>query len=225
MTRSGFNLAARRTPPLAVEADGRAGWFDGLRAGRLVGWARQPDVEAARVRLSGGGQCLTLVADRYRADVQVAGHGDGYCGFAVELDRFAADTGQVRCVWDDTGHALAGSPWNARPDGHSPAPRLITHGRVQVRIDPLPPGLGSVTGWALDLDNPFARLTLGLDRGGEALASGRACRFNADALSLAGDGFHGFCLPLAEQGLTVSGISLVVRDHGIDLGPVAERGR
>jgi hypothetical protein len=171
----------------------RTGWFEGRRGPLLVGWAVAGGTTAggAWLRLEGDdGSTLPVCASRFRADVQKAGHGDGYCGFADAADRFRGAR-QVRCIWADSGLELPGSP---RPLHQPEAPPLrFERGPLVAVVDAALPGSDMLSGYAMDLGQPFRRVLAGAGEG-QAM---QACLFRADSLGSGGDGFHGFLFRLS----------------------------
>ena len=129
-------------------------------------------------------------ADRYRADLQRAGLGDGHCGFVLRLPTMS---GWATLRVFAGGEELDGSPVERPSPGRIP-PRIRTSGRFRVSLDP--PHLSGVrlTGWAVDLGDPGRPLRLALVCGGTRMASARACLFRPErAASEAA--FCGFDLP------------------------------
>ena len=62
--------------------------MDGPRGPWLVGWAFDPAAPERRLKVLAeepGRPSVAALADRYRADVQAAGHPDGCCGFALRV--------------------------------------------------------------------------------------------------------------------------------------------
>ena len=135
------------------------------------------------------GEARTQVADRYRADVQAAGRGDGAYGFSLPLSAFPARA-EVACRWSD-GTPLPGSPWR---EGLVTVGRTRTVGWLTLHEDVAGQGLAS--GWAVDRRDPFRRLSLEATVNGRVVASGRACLYRASALGEGGDGFHGYAFPV-----------------------------
>jgi hypothetical protein len=168
-----------------------AGNVDGIHGGRLSGWAldlREPR-RRLLVTLEGlAAGAVTVVADRYRADLQHAGVGDGYSGFALPI---AQPYGQLRVT--------AGSPPVVLPGGppQSDARRLHRRDNFALYLDNIDPRSG-VTGWARDAERPCERQTLRLrDASGRVLAVQRATLYRPDLAGAGCDGFHGFgFLPL-----------------------------
>ncbi|WP_174299450.1 hypothetical protein [Caulobacter sp. S45] len=167
------------------------GWIDGQRGAWLVGWAYDPARPHRRLALEvrrPGLASVTVVADRYRADVQAAGHADGCCGFVVRTGSAGAQ--DMSIVVRDTGQRLgAQAPRRAR--------RLQRrrHG-VLLHLDWPTSGDPALTGYALALRTPLRRLQLGLRLDGELLSSARATLHRSDVPRWRGDSLHGFRLGL-----------------------------
>lgn len=128
------------------------------------------------------------MAERYRADVQDAGYGDGYAGFAVPLERFQ-EARKIRCWWDDLGTELPGSPASLAESGPM---AVAADGVLRVAVDRKVLGDCRLTGWAIDLAAPLSRPVLALADGDRILAQARACLYRRELCGHGGDGFHGF---------------------------------
>jgi hypothetical protein len=173
------------------------GNLDGMHGNRLCGWAmdRREPRRRLVVTLEGcPGGPVAVAADRYRADLQRAGVGDGYNGFAVPLAR----------PWPRL-RLFAGSPpielRGCGTDPPSPDPqRLHRSGSFALYLDNADPRSG-ISGWARDRDRPRERQTLRLcDGTGRILAEQRATHHRFDLEGADCDGFHGFAfLPIPES--------------------------
>ena len=175
----------------------RQGWVDGVRDGWLTGWAydpTDPDVPLQVTLVCGGEASGVTLADRYRADVQAAGHGEGCCGFTFRID--PEKMHDARVLWRDTGEAL---PGRLRPPRRDRSLRR-RFGTFSVRVDWPAAGEGVLSGYALRRRAPRRRLEVGLRTDGAPATAGRATRWRPDALGQGGDGFHGFRLSLAGVG-------------------------
>jgi hypothetical protein len=172
----------------------RTGWLEGVHNGWLRGWAYDPDRPSnpARIEISGNGlgPNQVLIADHYRADVQLAGHGQGICGFALPLGPLLPD--RIDARWADNGEPLPGSPWQASA---KLLPLEGWRGSRMAMFDPPLPGSSALTGIAMDTAEPAQRLELVLVAGNTRFGPVRACRHAAPAWSLSKDTFHGFYLP------------------------------
>ena len=59
------------------------GHIDLISRDLIEGWLHLPDGEPATLEIFHGPHCIgTCRADRHRADLQAAGHGDGNCAFS-----------------------------------------------------------------------------------------------------------------------------------------------
>lgn len=169
----------------------RNGFFEGWRDGRLTGWAHDAEGgarPAALILEIPGHGATALIADRFRADVQAAGFGNGICGFAGDLLHDAPAV--ASCRWADSGKHLSGSPWRAPAGG---ARRRRT-GSVLTLLDPPIPGGRAFTGAVLDSTDPERRLLLTLVIDGLAVSRARACRYAGGLMPDGSDGLHGFRL-------------------------------
>lgn len=177
----------------------RLGRFEGRRHDAVVGWAFDPGRPRwramVRLRADTGAEAVAT-AERYRADVQDAGHGDGYAGFAIPLVRFAGAR-KIRCWWDDLGTELPGSP------AILASPAVLAQaddGVLQVAVDRQVPGDWRLTGWAIDLANPSHRPVLGLSSAEGTLGQARACLYRPELRRRGRDGFNGFSFARGRPG-------------------------
>ena len=173
-------------------ADGSyAGFFEGRRGDRIVGWTY--DVtdprRSLKVSLSVAGEPpVEATADRHRADVHEIGHPNGYAGFSAPAHAFPAGS-VIACVWSDTGIALPGSPYY--PAGMQHVQARADHGFIQIVVDTPDPGDWRISGHVFEPEAPLRRPVLGLFDGPRRLAQARATLYRA---SSGGDGLHGFLL-------------------------------
>ena len=168
---------------------GIVGHIDGMRAGRLHGWAAdllEPE-RRLEIRLEAPERAsIMTLADRYRADLQARGLGDGCHGFAFAVPT-AADPAAMRVV---AGPARV--PLNAvrgqrlRQTMHDDGPAIVC-------LDGREPRRG-LSGWAIDRDRPPQRCLLRLrSLGGEHAEEQRATLWRADIpASDDTDRLHGF---------------------------------
>lgn len=103
------------------------GHLDQASDGRATGWARLPDRPDARLMIEilvNGVVRNTVTADKWRADLEAAGIGDGAYGFTVELDHGDLHEGrnEVRARIVDTHEELVGSPVQAEAGEIAKAP-------------------------------------------------------------------------------------------------------
>jgi hypothetical protein len=205
--------SARRRSSHPAPADGRVGWFEGVREGRLCGWAFVPGDTSRILEVtltSSAGAMLTVRADRFRADLQAAGGGDGWHGFSAPTTALPGAESAASCTWSDLGLALPGSPWSAprRPG------RRYRAGSVTLLVDTPAAGDPRLTGYVRDRAHPLRRLTLAAVGPAGELATTIASLYRDDQGRPAGDGFHGFMLPLPTPPRLIEGfISIVDADH------------
>lgn len=175
-----------------------AGWVDGVRDGRIVGWAcsREAPAERLDILIETGPNGFTRVrADSYRSDVLSAGVSpDGYCGFSLPLARVKWD-GPIRVLAEQFEEELPGGPvdWAraaARPEPH----------REQGLEFALDGAGGRLSGWVLCGADPASRRMLQVEIGDTEALRARAALYRAEAESVCGDGFHGFALPSPPAG-------------------------
>lgn len=158
----------------------------------MHGWALRPDrpEERQSVELIGDqGARVSVIADRYRADLWRAGFGDGHYGFAVPLgilDRVKS----LRASVKGSGKSLAGGPILIQADGTQ---HLASFNDVALHIDQVQ-RRGALTGWIVDKRNPVRRVDLAIQYRGQALAQTRATRFRSDIDFGGFDTLHGFVL-------------------------------
>ena len=169
-----------------------ASGYDGVQLGRIHGWAFDPAHPTARLVMevvSPSGARVSAVADRYRADVHKSGLGDGYCGFAIPLDRLG-DAAGLRIFCRHPRMELARSA----PPATGNRPVLVQRRSYVLHLDNRPPGT-PLTGWAVDWDCPDRRRLLQLQSGGGTVIRQRATLFRGDLRNSRSDGYLGFALP------------------------------
>ncbi|HEY2179483.1 MAG TPA: hypothetical protein VGH15_12960 [Caulobacteraceae bacterium] len=194
--------------------DGRLGWFEGVRDDRICGWTYDParpgrPLEVTLATASGARR--SILADRFRADLQAAGACDGWHGFSIPLAVLPDAEGGVECLWSDSGRALSGSPWSA-PRGSG---RAFRAGSVMLSLDPPNPGDPRLTGYVHDRHEPLRRLRLRARRGDDFVSSTTASLHRGRRRGEAGDGFHGFILALpAPLRMLEGGVEIVDADSG-----------
>ncbi|HET8996480.1 MAG TPA: Hint domain-containing protein, partial [Acetobacteraceae bacterium] len=94
------------------------GRLDGVEAGRIAGWAFQPDRPDRPVWLevlANEGVIARVEARRYRADLEAAGIGDGRHGFELNLTGRLGQAQVIRVRRVSDGAELDGSPLALRP--------------------------------------------------------------------------------------------------------------
>lgn len=169
------------------------GSVDGLYRGQARGWAMDLDQPTFRLTVrmvdASGRVIADGLADRYRADVQKAGYGDGHHGFALP----AADAHLV-----EGARFLCGERSTELPRPNTKAgrrPRTFRRERYVLCLDQSATG-PVLTGWAVDRHHPEERRLVRLRADGQALAIQRATLYRPDSIDGGSDGFHGFSLPL-----------------------------
>ncbi len=89
------------------------GLVEGVHNGRVTGWAVSRIAPSRRVTIlieTAPDKFVTIVADRYRADVHRAKYSsDGYCGFALPVERLSW-RGPLRIIAEAYAEELRGSP-------------------------------------------------------------------------------------------------------------------
>jgi hypothetical protein len=173
------------------------GWVEGRHRDQMRGWAIDLAEPCARLTIevvdSGGSLVARTLADRYRADVARAGHGDGYCGFAVACSRLeAVRAPRFLCAGLRTELKSA-------PSLDTPQPRRFERSGVLLHLDDQPRG-GHATGWMAHRQRPAERRQLGLRAGDRLIARQRATLFRPDSLAEGFDGFQGFLLTMPTDG-------------------------
>jgi len=175
------------------------GWVDGINRDRLSGWVLQRSMPQRRlaVELIGGtGLKLSVLADRYRADVHQAGLGDGHYGFSIPTRRLAGQT-SIRVVTTQPQIVLG------RVDLSAPVLDLAVPGFFQcasysLKIDQ--PISGSLlTGWAFSQSEGYRRHILSLRVGENIVERRRATLYRRELVNEHCDGYHGFAFPLPER--------------------------
>lgn len=169
------------------------GNVDGLHRGRVRGWATDLDEPVSRLTIrmmdTSGMVIARGVADRYRADVQKAGYGDGYYGFALPAsDAEMARAARFVCEKDGIGLP---SPLLGREG----ALKTFRRGSYILCLDKSG-AEPTLAGWALDRNQPKERRLLCLRTERNILGEQRATLYRPDSIDGQGDGFHGFCLPV-----------------------------
>jgi len=112
-------VASHAPPPSQETVGALAGSLDSVSRQRVTGWAQDPDHPDRRVGLAvsiDGRVVGRLLADRFRADLQAAGIGDGNHAFDFMLPKlspFAAH--EVRLLREVDGKDLPGSPFSLEP--------------------------------------------------------------------------------------------------------------
>jgi hypothetical protein len=167
------------------------GFIDGIVRGRLCGWVYDRADPGHRLTVAvwdRTGRQVSALADRYRADVQQGGHGDGYYGFVVPL-RELVDVAAVRVVSMQPEVEL--SHVSSVPGTDIADPQDLTAGSYVLRVDRLTKH-GHISGWAVDTLRPQFRRALKLHADGRLVGQQRATLYRAEAVNGVCDGYHGF---------------------------------
>lgn len=186
------------------------GFVDGIVRGRLCGWAYDRTSPRHRLTVAAwdpSGRQRLVLADRYRADVQQSGHGDGYCGFVLPLAQ-SSDVEGVRVVSTRPAVELTFVP-NLRGT-EAAAPKVFTVGAYTLQVD-MPPIPGQISGWAVDRQRPQDRRALRLCADGHAIRRQRATLYRGDVADGFCDGYHGFLFTLPGSSMQ----SLALEDVGM----------
>ena len=117
--RRRLDARAGLPPELEEAAPGPLlGRLDGIEAGRIAGWAFQPERPERPVWLEvleGDGVIARVEARRYRADLEAAGIGDGRHGFELNLTGRLGEGRVIRVRRVADGAELDGSPLVPQP--------------------------------------------------------------------------------------------------------------
>ncbi|MCC8431701.1 hypothetical protein LJ725_22220 [Reyranella aquatilis] len=190
------------------------GCVDGPSRGRLHGWAfdRRNPLQRLTVALQNpGGRRFVTLADRYRADVQRAGMGDGHCGFSLPIPA----SGEAAAVYVLQGRSTVELPPASIVAPAGSGAQKHRAASYELQIDSLFPG--RISGWALDTARPELRRNLQLYCNGRFIGRQRATLYRAEVVDGRRDGYHGFCFPLPAGQIT----SLTIEDVALDASFVA----
>lgn len=158
-----------------------------------------------------GGPRLVTIADRYRADVQKAGVGDGHYGFSLPIPG-SGIIGRVYVMQGRFAVELPLTPSVPPPGNSAQKHRAASY---ELQIDSLFPG--RISGWALDTARPEFRRNLQLYCNGRFIGRQRATLYRAEVVDGRRDGYHGFCFPLPAGQIA----SLTIEDVALDASFVA----
>jgi glycosyltransferase involved in cell wall biosynthesis len=183
------NAAAQPSAQRALE-----GKIDKATWTIIEGWVWSPTIPKERIRLElveGEAQLAMSVADNYRADLVLAGIGDGRHAFGIVLkpgllseERHVLN---LRCA--DTGVVMPGSPIILEP------PADTRHAAIVGAIDQITDM--EATGWIFVRNEPSRRCVVVLKEGRSVLTRTMASRFRGDLLSGGiGDGCYAFTLEM-----------------------------
>jgi cephalosporin hydroxylase len=186
------------------------GVVDGLTGNVLRGWARRLDVDSSALDVEVNLDGVRLgrgAATMFRADLAVAGKGDGHCAFAITLDPMpkAGTTVEVMAVGGDSAQPLIGSPFtiperdlphvSTRHADILPLPIGLT--RLQGSLDQCGPD--RIHGWARWLDGTNVSPTISLYEGDREWLRFDANQWRPDIAEIhQGDGCCGFDVLLPE---------------------------
>lgn len=221
---TGASIALTKTHPLGsvVPSDGRRGWFEGVREGRLCGWTHLPS-DPNRVLdvilSSSTSPTVTVRADYYRADLQAAGLADCYHGFSFPVEMLPGAQQFAECRWADLDAQLPGSPW-------TPAHRKkrVQKGAIRLVLDSPPAGDPRLSGSVYDMRHPLRRVKIGAKWEGDSPVLTVASLYRNSAWGETDDGFHGFVLPLpAPLRMLSQGIVIFDADHRQTLARLGPR--
>lgn len=195
-TRVASAVLRKFRPDMPDATKNVVGWIDGVNRGRLHGWAFHRLHPFRRLTIeifTAVGSSFVILADRYRADLQQSGIGDGYCGFSVPVQRFP-EHGPLRIATQAPYFELGVvNPGQRRVAGIARASifRRAWHG---LQID-RPLGGTHITGWAI-APAGTTRRTLRLRSGDNVLGQQRATLYRSEIAVGNCDGYHGFSFPL-----------------------------
>ncbi len=180
------------------------GLVEGSDNGSIQGWVFDPSSPRSRLSVqitSVEGRSVTLIADRYRADLQAAGIGDGYYGFAVNAARFLNCNRLIaRVVSRDFD--LPRASLIVRSDDEC----VRDVGRYKYCIDPHHFPGSRLKGWVVNTTDPLERCRIALVVAGQMRSETIACRRDVN-VPLPFDKYHGFVVNRAvdtKRGFSVS---------------------
>jgi hypothetical protein len=173
------------------------GFVEGVSRGRLHGWAFDPHHPGRRLTVAidlPNGQTCTVLADRYRADLQRHGYGDGHYGFSFPA--FPDVGAQIAAHVISQGDAIPLQRAAAATSGTESAIAQTFHAATgRLHIDD-PACRDHVSGWARHDTQPESRVTIQIKLDGKVVQMRRATLFRPELVSTSCDGFHGFVIPL-----------------------------
>lgn len=177
-----------------AQASSILGFVDGVLRGRLHGWALDRGSPGRRlsvaVTVSTRGPTL-VVADRYRADLQQSGYGDGHYGFSAPVGHAPLEAIAV--------HVISERPFVSLPcvteTRRLPKAHGAELGSLRLQIDDVTQR-GHVSGWVWNRERPTHRSVLQLILGGSVRQTRRATLYRKELVAEGGDGYHGFHFPL-----------------------------
>jgi hypothetical protein len=192
----GPELAAALNPILARAAAGVTpgplrGWIDTADVHRIAGWAQDmayPEMPVLLDLRLDGILLGTALACEFRADLEAAGIGRGYCSFDFAVPT-AIPAEALRTLIICRAKDGAGLPMTAALQARFPTRSDEAVGPLRGWIDAVEPS--HIAGWAQDMAYPERPVLLDIQLRGEHLGTVLACAYRAD-LREAGIG-RGYC--------------------------------
>lgn len=189
-----------------AQASSILGFVDGVLRGRLHGWALDRDNPGRRLSVAVTGSTrfpVVVVADRYRADLQQHGYGDGHYGFSAPIGHVPTEAIAVHVISERPSVSLPCVKGTRRfPNAHS-----VEFGSQTLQIDDVTQR-GHVSGWAWNRERPTHRCVLQLILDGLVQQTRRATLYRKELVTKGCDGYHGFHFAVPAG----SGGRLILRD-------------
>ena len=151
------------------------------------------------------------MADRYRADLQGAGFGDGYYGFSINAARLSTCNHLTARVLSHDFDLPQASP-RARSDDH----RVGDAGRYKYCIDPHHFPGSRLNGWVVNTSDPLERCHVALFVSGKMCSETIACRRDA-TVPVPFDKYHGFVLNRAIDTKRDVSVSVLQADESLSV--------
>ena len=196
------------------------GFVDGASRGRLHGWAFDRRHPGRRLTVAidlPNRQTCTVLADRYRADLQHHGYGDGHYGFSFPA--FPGLGPQIAAHVISQGDAIPlRRTAEAAADTEPAAARIFHAATGRLHIDDVA-CRNNVSGWARQDTRPENRVTIAIKLNGKVVETRRATLFRPELVTASCDGFHGFLIPLpisatcARCEIVAFGAAFELREH------------
>ena len=196
--------------PATANDVGMAGFVDDVAPGQISGWAvnlRAPSVRVSLDLVIDGVVVDTVVADQPRPDLAVAGMGDGFSAFVLNLkpDKAFQQPREVSIRVSGTQMELCNSPFLALP----PLPFRGFFDRLHGT---------SAHGWMLNTFDPKTPVVVEAVCEGKVLAQASAKLFRGDLLDAGlNEGFCAFKIEIGAALLDLLGKEVSVRVAGTDL--------
>ena len=166
------------------------GFVDGVQRGRLHGWALDRDNLGCRLLVVvtvAKHHPIVVIADRYRADIQQSGYGDGHYGFSVPI---APDPREVISVHVPSGQSFVPLLHVKKARGFADT-RTAEVGSQRLQVDDVK-RQGHVSGWAWNRERPTYRSVLQLLLDNSVRQTRRATLYREELVAEGCDGYHGF---------------------------------